>query len=675
MALLFITLSAVYGIQSLFGSIIEPYEYSSLPVGSITPKGWLQTQLELQAEGLTGHLSEFWPQVQNSSWIQPNITNDPDPWQQDFAYWMNGMIPLHFLLPNNTNLNQQSNKYINFILNYAAENNPDGWLGVDDLSDKGGNQYLGRWNVLNALTMYCEGNTTLCPIIKQALLRYILQQQYRMLYVSPLGNTWSGARWMDFVLAVMWLIENGGDIINGYTNNLTSVMELSQQQGFDWETWFEYQLPDSAVTSGFNLYNHGVNNAQAFKSAAVWYRYKTQNETLRQLSLNRLYRMDMYHGQATGMFAADEHLGGRMPSRGTETCDVVEYMWSFQIMFRVFGDIKYLDRLERVAVNALPATFGSPRGGDMWAHQYLQQNNEINSMYTNPHIWASDGPNSTLYGLAPNFGCCTANFNQGWPKFASGIYYTLNDGIAIGIYAPSLTNDFINDMAMINITTNYPFQDDIYIDLNVKKVFILYLRIPGWTNIGDVTLKLDGNETIDPYQIMNGTMYPLLISTTGKHSIYLNFNPKVRIYRGYNGSVALLRGSLLFSLPIKEQWEIVAEYAFESKDYWCLPKSDWNYALDIQDLDNIEKSVQVKTASWVKGHAPFNRTDIPIMLTVNAYKVNTWGIEKGAAAPPPLSPACKNKGDCAETAEEIILVPHGTTDLRIAEFPLAFTKY
>ena len=572
------------------------------------------------------------------------------------------------MLPDNNNLSEQAWKYISAIL--YEDVGADGWLGVDNIS--GGNMYWGRWNVLNALRMFCEGNVTLCPTIKQTMLNYILTQQTRMKTTSY-GNTWSGARWMDFVLSVMWLLENGGSVIDGHTENLTSVIEMSYEQGFDWENWFENELPEGPVTSGFNLYTHGVNNAQAFKSAAVWYRYDSSNETLTELSLKRLFKMDEYHGQATGMFGSDEHLAGRMPSRGTETCTVVEYMWSMQVMFKVFGDVRYLDRLERIALNALPATFGSPTGGDMWTHQYLQQNNEINSMHTDPHVWASDGPDATVYGLAPNYGCCTANFNQGWPKYASAIYFTMTNGVGIGIYAPSKTNDVINGMASFNILTNYPFQDDITINMNAIKPFDLYLRIPSWTNVGDVMMKLD-DLLIDPVTILNGTMHKVSIETSGAHIVLLNFNPKIRIYYGYNGSVALLRGSILFSLPIKEQWEVQASYAFDSKDYWCLPQSPWNYALDIKNLSNIEESVQVKTANLVTGHAPFNRTNVPIMLVVNANELYTWTIVDNAAAPSPQSPACEDATSCNQSSTQLVLVPHGTTDLRIAEFPLALTE-
>ena len=102
--------------------------------------------------------------------------------------------------------------------------------------------------------------------------------------------------------------------------------------------------------------------------------------------------------------------------------------------FRSFGDPAFGDRLERVAFNALPATF-TP---DMWAHQYDQQVNQVQCTINPEHMWSTNGPDSNLYGLEPNYGCCTSNMHQGWPKFASHLWMkTPDDGIAAVAYAPS----------------------------------------------------------------------------------------------------------------------------------------------------------------------------------------------------------------------------------------------
>ena len=86
-------------------------------------------------------------------------------------------------------------------------------------------------------------------------------------------------------------------------------------------------------------------------------------------------------------------------------------MYSHAVSFAVFGDVAYLDRAERLAFNALPATWASKRGGDMWSHQYFQRTNQVDALPTyNVDGMKFDGH---AHGVETGFACCTANFNQG----------------------------------------------------------------------------------------------------------------------------------------------------------------------------------------------------------------------------------------------------------------------
>ena len=68
-------------------------------------------------------------------------------------------------------------------------------------------------------------------------------------------------------------------------------------------------------------------------------------------------KLRRFHGQVHGAFGADEHLAGRMPSRGTELCVVVEAMWSMAVVAQLAPSdaeaLEALDALEDMAFNAL----------------------------------------------------------------------------------------------------------------------------------------------------------------------------------------------------------------------------------------------------------------------------------------------------------------------------------
>ena len=94
----------------------------------------------------------------------------------------------------------------------------------------------------------------------------LFQCAYQRLFKTPLGNSWSGARWQDLVLSVHWMLENNPQ---GKEQMLWDFAEMMHQQGFDWKSFYADNFPTEAVTQT-NLYTHGVNNGQALKSEGVW---------------------------------------------------------------------------------------------------------------------------------------------------------------------------------------------------------------------------------------------------------------------------------------------------------------------------------------------------------------------------------------------------------------------
>ena len=224
---------------------------------------------------------------------------------------------------------------------------------------------------------------------------------------------WGKFRWYEGLVPVFHVYERTQEPW------LLDLARKLRAQGVDFEALFATE--DVTVPTPrrglWKWTKHVVNTAMAAKAAALSYRLDARPAD-KAFATKYIALLDRWHGQVTGMFTGDECLAGRNPLQGTELCAVVEFMYSLEHLYSVFGDPFFADRLERVAFNALPATF-TP---DMWAHQYDQQVNQVQCTINPEHGFTTNGPESNLYGLEPNFGCCTSNMHQGWPKFVAHLW-------------------------------------------------------------------------------------------------------------------------------------------------------------------------------------------------------------------------------------------------------------
>ncbi len=631
--------------------------FEPLPLGRIKPAGWLKEQIRLQADGLSGHLDEFWPDIKDSAWFGGKAEG----WER-VPYWLDGLVPMAYLLDDPA-LQAKVKRSIDFILDHQQ---PDGWLGpVGDAQKHKPYDVWPLFPLLKALTQYQEATGD--PRVIPAMLR-CCRKIDEVISKEPMYS-WARFRVADLAVSLYWLHDRTKEPW------LLDLARKAFAQSHDWRAQFD-DFKFTARTQGkFELDTHGVNTGMGLKYGGVRYRL-TGDPKDKDAVFRMLDQLDRHHGQATGIFTCDEHLAGRSPSQGTELCTVVEAMYSLEVLAAFTGDSRLGDRLEKLAFNALPATFKK----DMTAHQYDQQCNQVICSAKGEHVYVNNGPDSNLYGLEPNFGCCTANLHQGWPKFASHLWMKTPDGgLAVVAYAPCVVETKIQGKPVkVVVETSYPFRDELTIRVTVAEPlsFPLNLRAPGWAESltirsSDPDIKLGGQDLhADEIEVAvprrspdrAGGYLPMTIKWSGTQTVTLRFSMEPRLFMGFNDSVAIQRGPLIFALPIEAEWRKVKDNP-RFADWEVYPKSAWNYALQI-DREHPDRSITFVERAM--GKDPFSTTGAPLIAKVKARRVPSWTFERGAAAPPPKRPVATT-----EPLEDLTLIPYGCTDLRITEFPVS----
>src|ERR1700757_3722290 len=88
-----------------------------LPLGAVRPDGWLKRQMQIQANGLSGHLDETWADVDsNSGWLG----GTGESWERG-PYFLDGLVPLAYLL-DDARLKAKAQKFLDWTLRNTASN-------------------------------------------------------------------------------------------------------------------------------------------------------------------------------------------------------------------------------------------------------------------------------------------------------------------------------------------------------------------------------------------------------------------------------------------------------------------------------------------------------------------------------------------------------------------------
>ncbi|KAF1981397.1 hypothetical protein K402DRAFT_425448 [Aulographum hederae CBS 113979] len=659
---------------------LAPFKYDTFHVGSIKASGWLRNQLQLCADGLGGHMYDFYRYIQRSSWLGGDW--EYSPLNEAAPYWFNYIVPLAWTL-DDARLKAQAKSFLDYVLEAQAE---DGWLGPE--TTKATRGIWARSLLCFGLVQYAEAEPAETERIVTAMHRFtilvhaMLERDFEGLIQQP-GDVFDrggfgNARTHELVMSLQWLYESHP---RDNSHTIWKTMELMFEGGRkshgDWTAFFTTEAFPKLGTPDIktNIFTHGVNLIEGLRYPSLLHRM-TQEEFLADQTRNAVDMTYKYHSSRSGTVIADEHLGGLSAQRGSETCMSVEMIYSMAWLHRYQGFNDYADKAEAAAFNALPAAI-SP---DWWSHTYVIQTNQPWSKKLDKSPFNDVNEYGNTYSLEPDYPCCTVNHPQAYPKYVTSSYvFDKKGGIVHALLGPTnLTTSISGKPVEIICTTNYPFSGLLKYSITTPTDLTFSIRIPDWTFLDKSTFSLADSppSPIHPTPAGLHTLHipgsPTLTSLTLQLAAIPRIVPR-------NGTVSIYRGALLFALspaytstprPALD-WKTfqplpISETTTQTFDHDLSPTSLWKYAIDPSTLEAED--------AWCDGDeilaSPvWSREKTPCVMWVDAWEIE-WPVEgeegSGVVGETPVGKAVRVVGE----RTRVRLVPYGAAKLHVAEFPV-----
>jgi hypothetical protein len=638
---------------------LAPLSFIKLPVGSVKPGGWVRKYLELQRDGLTGHLGEIsaWLDKKDNAWYSG--TGQGSHGWEEVPYWLKGYGDLGYLLRDSGMIRTTRDWLEKVLLSQRA----DGYFGPRVVEHPEKDSIPDLWpNMLMLWCMQSYYEYSSDPRVLEFMTRYFKWEE-GVPEGQLLRTYWENSRGGDNLYSVYWLYDHTGD---GWLLDLAAkIHRCTANWGQD------TTLPNW----------HNVNVAQCFREPATYYMQARDSAYLRSTYAD-FWLIRRLYGQAPGgMFGADEDArkGFSDPRQAVETCGMVEQMSSDELLMGITGDPMWGDNCEDVAFNTYPAAVLP----DFRGLRYLTAPNMVVSddKDHSPGI-ENSGPFLLMNPFSSR--CCQHNHSQGWPYYAEHVWMaTPDNGVAALLYSECAVKVRVGDgggsaaggmEATISETTHYPFDSTVRLRMSVGRpvAFPLYLRIPGWCTSArvrvngiavDVRLSSDGYAKIEK-----------LWANGDEVELDLPMQIRVQTWEENKNSVSVRYGPLSFSLKIREDYAKVDSkvsaigdskwQANADQTKWpafkILPGSAWNYGLEKGE------GFEVVRKPWPADDFPFTQEAVPIEIRAKGRQIPEWGIDRyGLCGILPVSPVAVSTPE-----QSLELIPMGAARLRISSFPV-----